>query len=396
MASRPTPPPIPPDRADGESSFIHRLLILSEVLSQISPLALLPAWLALLASAIWPWSVGNRLPALALIGLPLACDGASLALLPRTRRSWGPVTPSLLGLALVRTLLSWALAPFQSLLALGLVQGLLSAVAFYATWIEPFAIRVQRLRLEHPALTPPLRALHVSDVHFEHLSLREEKLLALVEQTRPDLLLFTGDYLNRSSLYEPAARAEAQAFLARLQAPLGVYAVTGSPVVDDPALVPTCFAALEHIRWLDDERVPLPGYPDVWLIGVRCTYDYERDVAVLRRLMADLSPSAASILLYHTPDLMPEAVRLGVTLYLAGHTHGGQIAVPLLGPVFASSCWGLKYARGLFREGTSTLYVSRGLGVEGLGAPRARFCAPPEVGLWELTDRVNHGMVNLD
>ncbi len=389
-------PPIPPDRADGESSFIHRLLILSEVLSRIPPLSLLPAWLAVPLLAAWPWGAGERLAVLGLTGLLLALDGVSLALLPRARRSWGPVTPPLLGLALVRVGLSWLLARPYNLMALGGLQVLLSAVAVYATWMEPFTVRLRRLSLTHPRFAPPLRALHVSDLHFEHLSLREEKLLACLHQLQPDLLLLTGDYMNRSALYDPAARDEARRFLARLQAPLGVYAVTGSPVVDDPALVPACFADLPNLRWLDDERVPLPGYPEVWLLGVRCTYDFERDVAALRRLMAGLPESAATILLYHTPDLMPEAARLGVSLYLAGHTHGGQIALPLFGPLFASSRWGLKYARGLFHEGKTTLYVSRGLGVEGLGAPRARFCAPPELGVWELTVHANRGMVSLD
>ncbi len=380
----PTRPPIPPDREDGSSSLIHQALIASERLGEINPLQLLPAWAALLAIATWPWPDAQRLPVALGVGLAWLVDALSLALLPRLRRSWGPLTPSLLGLMLVRVSVSWLLPRAWGLGMLLAAQALLSALAVYATWIEPFAVRTPRLRLAHPRLKRPLRLMHVSDLHFEHLSLREEKLLAVLKQTRPDVLVLTGDYFNRSSLYNPAARDEARALLAQLHAPLGVYAVTGSPVVDDPSLVPACFNGLENIRWLDDERIALPGHEGVWLLGVRCTYHYARDVAALERLMADLPDDALTILLYHTPDLMPEATRLGVTLYLAGHTHGGQIALPLLGPVFASSRWGLKYARGLFRARSTTLYVSRGLGVEGLGAPRARFCAPPEIGVWEL------------
>lgn len=378
-------PPLPPDRADGSSTLIHAGLMVSEKIGEIAPAQLLPAWLALILIAAWPWPEAQRGPVAALVGVAWVLDSAMLALLPRTRRSWGPVTPPLLGLMLVRVGLSWLLPRAWGLLPLLATQGLLSAVAFYATWLEPFTVRAPHLRVSHPRLTRPLKLVHVSDLHFEHLSLREEKLLSILAQEQPDVLVLTGDYMNRSALYDPAAREEARALLAQLHAPLGVYAVTGSPVVDDPALVPQAFMDLETLQWLDDARIPLPGYEGIWVLGVRCTYDYARDVAALHRLMADLPADAMTILLYHTPDLMPEAVKLGVTLYLAGHTHGGQIALPIAGPLFASSRWGLKYARGLFREGSTTLYVSRGLGVEGLGAPRARFCAPPEVGVWMLT-----------
>ena len=78
------------------------------------------------------------------------------------------------------------------------------------------------------------------------------------------------------------------------------------------------------------------------------------------------------------------AASLGVDLYLCGHTHGGQIRAPLYGALATSSRWGKRYEMGLYRERGTTLYVSRGLGVEGLGAPRARFLAPPEIVLWEL------------
>ena len=80
-----------------------------------------------------------------------------------------------------------------------------------------------------------------------------------------------------------------------------------------------------------------------------------------------------------------EAVEQDVDLYLAGHTHGGQIALPFYGPVITFSRYGRQYARGEFHVGATTLYVSRGLGFEGGGAPRARFLARPEIVVVEVT-----------
>jgi predicted MPP superfamily phosphohydrolase len=89
-------------------------------------------------------------------------------------------------------------------------------------------------------------------------------------------------------------------------------------------------------------------------------------------------------LLYHTPDLIETASELGVDLYLAGHTHGGQVRLPWLGAIFTASRYGKRYEMGSYRVGRTQLYVSRGIGMEGLGTPRVRFLCPPEIVELEL------------
>jgi predicted MPP superfamily phosphohydrolase len=84
-------------------------------------------------------------------------------------------------------------------------------------------------------------------------------------------------------------------------------------------------------------------------------------------------------LLYHIPDLMPQASSLGVDLFLAGHTHGGQWRLPGFGAILTSSQYWKRYEAGHYQEAGTHLYVSRGLGMEGFGTPRARFFCPPEV-----------------
>ena len=264
----------------------------------------------------------------------------------------------------------------------------LSALAIYATWIEPYRIQLSEREYHVPgwAEGQTVRLLHVSDIHFERASLREKRLMDLIKANPADLLLLTGDYMNLSSVYDPEARQGVHDLLAQMAPffPAGAYAITGSPVVDREDVVPAIFTDLP-IRWLDDESVTLRiGEHPLWLAGVRCTYQIERDLEAVKALVTAAPPAGPRVLLYHTPDLMPLLERCALDLYLCGHTHGGQMRLPFFGAVATSSRWGKRYEHGVYSENGILLYISRGLGLEGLGAPRARFLAPPEVILWHL------------
>jgi predicted MPP superfamily phosphohydrolase len=88
--------------------------------------------------------------------------------------------------------------------------------------------------------------------------------------------------------------------------------------------------------------------------------------------------------LYHKPDLVPEISARRFDLYLTGHTHGGQVALPVYGALITLSKFGKRYESGLYREGETAIYVNRGIGMEGGAAPRVRFCAKPELTVIEL------------
>ena len=372
--------------------LLHIALVFTGLLGRISPLALTPAWLALAAVACWPWG-DLRLPAAALSLAFTLADGIGLALLPRAGRSFGPVTPPLLALTLGHTSLTFAIGllwPSGPGLLLTIALHLVISGAFlYATWIEPFRIGVTQAELHSPKLDgrPPLRLLHITDLHIERITARERELLRLVEELAPDAILITGDYLSLSSVHDERSLAEARDLMARLcaVAPSPVYAVTGSPPVDLPAVVPIIFEGLP-ITWLLDEveELRVNGHT-LRLAGLRCTHERHADIPRLHRLLDGNPESTFTLLLYHSPDLMPEAAELGIDLYLCGHTHGGQVRLPLFGALVTSSHFWKRYEMGRYEKNSTTLYVSRGLGMEGMGAPRARFLAPPEIVLWTLS-----------
>lgn len=376
-----------------KSRPLHIALLLTDLLGCVHPLILTPIWLALAVAAGWVWARTSLAPAITALCLTFAiADAASLMLLPRLGRSYGPPTPPLLGLTIVRTILTAALGllwpTLPSLWLTATLQFAIFAVATYATWIEPFRLGITQAELHSPKLNghAPLRLLHISDLHVERITSRERELLDLVKVLTPDIIVLTGDYLNLSWVYDTQAHAEIRRLLARLCeiTPAPIYAVTGSPPVDRAEIVPSIFDGLP-ITWLLDEieELQVNGHT-LQIAGLRCTRERQLDGPRLRALLDD-GPGRFTLLLYHSPDLMPEAVALGVDLYLCGHTHGGQIRLPLFGAVITSSDFWKRYEMGRYEEENTTLYVSRGLGMEGKGAPRARFLAPPEIVLWTLS-----------
>jgi uncharacterized protein len=309
-------------------------------------------------------------------------DWLLLWALPVARRSFGPPQPPVLMLALMR--LPFALLPGPWV---WLVQALGTALVYYGFWLEPHRLRVTHQRLASDKLAPGtrLRVLHLADLHLERLSPRERDLNRLIDELAPDAIVFTGDFLSLSAVHDQDAWADLRSLIGGWHAPLGVFVVTGSPPVDHPDVVPHLLADMNHIRCLAEERVPLGDEAArIDVVGLACSHQPHVDGPRLARMTASASPSRFTLLLYHSPDLAPHAEELGVDLMLSGHTHGGQVRLPWFGALYTSSLYGKRFEAGRYALGRTTLYVSRGIGMEGKGAPRVRFLCPPEVVLWEL------------
>lgn len=342
------------------------------------------------------WLLWSTLGALAFIAL----DWALLAMLPRLGLSFGPIWPPILWLIFPRLVFlavaflppairrmwkagvspkAWR-TPFSLWLALNL---LFTGLEVDALYVEPFRMTVTEAQLPGPSLATgrPLRIVQLSDLHIEGITPREGEMLARVEDLAPDLILLTGDYVHLDSLDSPTALRDARLVLSQLHAPLGVFAVQGT--VDRESVLAEVFTGLP-ITLLRNEtrRVPL-AQGELFLIGLD-VYTGRRNPETLARLTASLPSNAYTILLYHTPDLIREAADAGIDLYLAGHTHGGQIRLPFYGALVTFSKYGKQYEMGLYQVDSTYLYVTRGIGMEGLGLPRVRFLCPPEIVVIEL------------
>lgn len=383
------------------NSLFHRVLVAFAAPVRWPGWALFIAigLLAVATAGIWVWrgsSFNDVLLVFLIVGSFFIADRDLLAGLPRRHISFGPWQSQFFALALPRAAVAVALGlllpwlGWRAAFYLNIAIQFLGTLALYrAAIVEPRHLGLTELTVAVAKMStaaPPLRVLHVSDFHIERLSLREEQLLAYITAARPDVILITGDYVNISFNIDPVTHAQVRELLGKLAAPYGVYAVLGTPAVDVPDVIVPLFDGLP-ICLLRDEAIQLSGPGDQpWtIIGLECQHDIATDSRTLDRVLAVVPSEGPRILLYHSPDLMPEAVARGIDLYLCGHTHGGQVRLPLIGPLLTSSRLGRRYVMGHYQEGATHLYVSRGIGFEGLGAPRVRLLCPPEVALLELT-----------
>jgi predicted MPP superfamily phosphohydrolase len=242
----------------------------------------------------------------------------------------------------------------------GIEQYSAGAVLKPARWRsrDRFTVNEERIWLDAlPSAFQGLRVVQISDIHHG-LFLPKEWLSEAVRQANrlnPDIIALTGDFVTYSRRnIGPAAE-----LLGRLRARYGVYAVLGNHDfrVDAPAISEAL--RVQHIDVLRNRHVTLWfGGESVYLAGVD-DYGYGAD---LRRAMRGVPREAATILLAHNPRVIHLASRHGVSLVLSGHTHGGQVNLPLLGTVYGRSPERLRYKIGWDRMGATQIYVSRGIG----------------------------------
>lgn len=267
------------------------------------------------------------------------------------------------------------------LIVLALALPAAAGLAYYAAEIEPASIQLRRydVAVDAPALKG-LRVAVISDLHAgaPHVDLAKiDKIVAMTNEAKPDVVFLTGDYSVGRMMGARVIRIrDIAAHLKPLKARLGVYAVVGN-----------------HDRWRDPGRVfrffPANSIPvlenrsvdvgEFWVTGIGDKHTHAADPV---RALKTVPKGATALCFTHSPDIFANLSPVcGLTV--AGHTHGGQVWLPLLGrpAVMIASDFGQRYAIGTVREKGRTLFVSPGIGTSNLPI---RFGVPPEVSLLEL------------
>jgi uncharacterized protein len=246
----------------------------------------------------------------------------------------------------------------------------------YGYFIEPYRIDITHVQIKSEKLPKganPIRLIHISDLHSDPTIRLEKKLPEIIKNEKPDVILFTGDSIN-----SPAGLPVFRECLTNLAAIAPTYVVKGN----------WDSAFWNRLNLFEGTGATQLNGNSVSL-NVQGTALHIAGIAVgnegrLQQVIAALPQNELSVFLYHYPDLITEIAEQKIDLYCAGHTHGGQIALPFYGALITLSKYGKQYEAGLYKVDQTALYVNRGIGMEGGNAPRVRFCATPEVTVLDI------------
>lgn len=224
-----------------------------------------------------------------------------------------------------------------------------------------------------PVDAAPMRVALITDAHLQGPDMppaRIARIAAQVALQKPDLVLLAGDFVGSRKLgTREYSGAEIAAALRAFHAPLGTYAVLGNH--DHWRDGPSMHRALDTvgIPVLDNRAVRIGP---ITLLGAGDDHTGNADIAALAHEAAQAR--GPMLLFAHSPDIVPRLpARLG--LVLAGHTHCGQIVLPLIGAVASASRYGERYRCGIIREPGRITVVASGLGASVLPL---RYGAPPD------------------
>ena len=210
-------------------------------------------------------------------------DLALLAGLPLSGKSFGPAKPPVLILSVFRTLIS--LFPLFISLPLQVIGTLL---VIYGFWIEPHCIGVTKQTFQSKKISPGkiIRILHIGDLHVERITKREQQLNQLIRNLNPDLILFSGDFLNLSYRKDPIAIEAVRSLIMEWHARYGTFGVTGSPAVDLPEVIPNLIEGLPLVL-LDDQiqSLSIDGQ-EINIIGLTCSHKPFIDGPILKTLLS--------------------------------------------------------------------------------------------------------------
>jgi predicted MPP superfamily phosphohydrolase len=246
------------------------------------------------------------------------------------------------------------------------------------------AVQEKTLRLPRlPRELDGLRIAHLSDLHMTgHLG--REFYDVIVDETNalnPDLVVITGDILEKTDCLPWIPET-----LGRLQARHGKFFILGNHEKRLPDVAPLRAAMTDcgftdlggrcELISMDGVNLLLAGNELPWFGAAPDMNPVQNPKSKIQN-----PPAPFRILLSHSPDQLPFARANQFDLMLAGHNHGGQIRLPYLGALITPSCYGFRYAGGLYFEPPTLLHVSRGLG----GIHPIRLNCPPELALLVLT-----------
>lgn len=244
----------------------------------------------------------------------------------------------------------------------------------YGHFVEPYWIEVKMIPIRTDKLNrTSFRIVQISDLHCDKKERNEKTIVKLINRLEPDVIVFTGDAINT-----PAVLPRFKDMMKSLKAPLGKFAVYGNWETRHWSNLD--YYSGTGFKLLDVDTILLTKNDETLCVCGLSSDNWR----ALDKMLKELSVDHFNIFLYHYPNLAEEIRNYNVDLYLCGHTHGGQVALPFYGALVTLTKFGKKYESGMYIIGGTKLYVNRGIGLEALPAPQVRFLARPEISVFDI------------
>ncbi len=281
----------------------------------------------------------------------------------------------------------WSRRPGITTVALVVLLLVSAPVGFYATHVEPLWLRVDHVDVAVDgarAGDDPVKIGVLADLQTNSVGSHEREAVDRLVAAAPDVIVIPGDLFHGSDAEYARELDAMRGLLGRLDAPHGVYFTQGD--ADPEVWVARMFEGTE-IQVLDRDVVDVEIGDRRLRIGGHTLHPSAHDAAVVRaELQGTVDDGAITVLVAHRPDTvlyLPERSRVDLTI--AGHTHGGQIVVPGIGPLVTLSEVPREVARGGLHEvDGNQIYVSPGVGIERGDAPQVRLFNRPAVAILTL------------
>jgi predicted MPP superfamily phosphohydrolase len=246
----------------------------------------------------------------------------------------------------------------------------------YGYFIEPYRIEVTKIPVQTDKLRETsFRVVQISDLHCDKRPANEKTIVKIINDLKPDVIVFTGDAVNRPS-FLPLFKET----MKNLDASLGKFAVYGNWETSHwPGLD---YYSQTGFELLDADTLRLEKKGEtITISGLSCN-NPQSDW----RTLHTLSKENYNIFLFHYSDLIESTSNFNVDLYLCGHTHGGQVSLPFYGALITMSKFGKKYESGKYSVRHTILYVNRGLGMDAY-PPRIRLFSKPEITVFDISPK---------
>lgn len=255
----------------------------------------------------------------------------------------------------------------------GLLLGSIGLGCVVYGFFEPYNLEVTTVSIQSKKLTTSggsIRVVQITDLHCDGIPRNEERLPEVIGSLHPDLIVFTGDAANND-----AGLKRFQECITKIAKIAPTFASYGN---HDTYVSHHDIYEKTGVRRLEGSAVVVPVKGNlIWLagIGVRAP---DADV---EKLLQTAPPDSFTIFLYHYPNAIIPAAKQKLDLVCAGHTHGGQVRLPLYGAIVTNSSLAKKYEWGLYKRDDTWLNVSKGIGMTALPV---RFLAVPEVSVIDI------------